>query len=225
MTECVVPNPNVQGNEEPCHVYCLGQKTRTEDGGVVADWCDVCGRVQLFRLTRIYSVGHVYYIPLGQGTLVGTARQCTLCGSERACDPSAYVCAMPQQEAMGRSVEDVLRATNPALESRLAKHRDFQHEMSQRVNDAPSYDLGVAMPTGNTGSADQRMLAALQSLNGLDIRREDVANYLEQLRKWDYLATSEREVLLHEIEAFVKQDRETHAVINFLKTLPTPSPD
>ena len=96
-----------------------GKKTRREDGGVVGDWCDVCKGAALFKLAHVYTVGHVYYIPLGKGKYIGTSRKCMQCGTVLACDPGAYARTMTVEEASAAGLEQVMRLTNPGLDERL----------------------------------------------------------------------------------------------------------
>jgi hypothetical protein len=203
-----------------------GTKSRQEDGGVVGDWCDQCGGVRFIGLTHYFRVSHVYYIPMGKGTYAGTLWRCTQCGKQEMCDMRTYARTLTQQEAWGRNMDEILQLTNPALHGRLSKQFAFQNEMAHRVQgipSGPSYDVGNA-PV-QRAEVDPRMLEALNILGRFDVRREEVAAYLDRLQKWDYLTTSEREVLLHEIDAFTREDASFKAIVEFLKYLPTPSPD
>lgn len=192
-----------------------GTKLRTEDGGVVADWCTVCGAVHAFRLTNHFLVRHYQYIALGRGTYAHTSRKCVQCGAENICDPREYARILSSTEATGKTVEDILKTTNPRLGEQIQQRRDFQSEIERRMQE------GVP-ETG--GGLDPRMLAALDSLKDFDVRDETVTTYFVQLRKWDYLTLSEREVVLREIESFTNQQNAIKETIHFLKNLPAAEP-
>lgn len=202
-----------------------GTKTREEDGGIVADWCDTCRAPSYHKLTHYFKVGHIYYIPLGKGTPAGTNRQCTQCGTTHSCNPSVYSRPLTHEEAIGRSFEEILQTTNPTLAETLHKQRAFEQQVAERIAQSadPATLASAVTPIG--GTADHRMLAALQTLGTLDARDKDVVQFMDRLQKWDYLTPSEREVLLHEISAFAAEDRKVNAALHFIKMLPTPTPN
>ena len=201
-----------------------GTKSRQEEGGVIGDWCDVCHAPNFHRLIHFYKVSHIYYIPLGRGTYVGTNRQCAQCGTTNSCNMNAYPRAMTHQEAYGRSIEEVLAATNPFLLEQIQKQRSLEYQIAQRMAQPalPSFDVATSSPP--SGQADHRMMTALQTLRTLDARDRDVIGFTDRLQRWDYLSPSEREVLLHEIDAFAIDDHKVNAAIHFMRMLPTPTP-
>ena len=185
-----------------------GTKSRQKDGGVVGEWCDVCRTPYFHTLTHFFKVGHIYYIPLGKEQFVGTNRQCTQCATVRSCNWTVYSRSLTHQEAYGRGIDEILEATNPSLWEQICKQRAFEQEIAQRIAaTTPSVGSPPATPLANqvANQLDQRMLAALQTLGTLDARNKDVVQFMARLQKWDYLTVSEREVLLYEINAFVRQ--------------------
>ena len=213
-------------------IFIWGTKSREEDGGVVGDWCEGCRAPNFHRLTNYFKVSHVYYIPLGKGQYVGTNRRCTQCGTLAACTPTTYSHALTHSQAMGLSIEQVLEATNPPLMQQLHKQRAMEYNIAQRLAQpgfAPALAPG-AMPPASPAAltparqADQRMLSALQALGTLDARNQDVSQFLDRLQKWDYLTVPESEVLLHEINAFVTEDRNVKNALQLMRMLPTPVP-
>ena len=201
-----------------------GTKSRQEDGGVVGDWCDVCRGPNFHKLTNFFKVSHVYYISLGKGEYVGSTRQCTQCGTTVSCTGTAYTRVLTHQEAYGWTIEQILQATNPALFEQVHKQRALEYQIAQRMAQSANPAPGSPLPSPLARQADQRMLNALQTLGTLDARAKDVSQFLDRLQKWDYLSASECEVLLHEIDAFVTEDRNVHAAIHFMKMLPIPTP-
>jgi len=131
---------------------------------------------------------------------------------------------MTHQEAYGRSIEEVLAATNPFLLEQIQKQRSLEYQIAQRMAQPalPSFDVATSSPP--SGQADHRMMTALQTLRTLDARDRDVIGFTDRLQRWDYLSPSEREVLLHEIDAFAIDDHKVNAAIHFMRMLPTPTP-
>ena len=72
-------------------IIIWGTKSRQERLGTVADRCPACRDVQAFTVTNYFQVGHIYYIPLGRGSLVATVRECWECRSQYHCEEEDYV--------------------------------------------------------------------------------------------------------------------------------------
>jgi len=58
--------------------------------GYVADFCPICREVRAFRLIRVGLVGHLYYISIGAGKLVGHVIRCEECGVDFETDLTRY---------------------------------------------------------------------------------------------------------------------------------------
>lgn len=56
----------------------------------VADFCPICRSQQAFVLRRIGSAGHLYFISLGQGKLIGHDITCQNCHTTFEADPTLY---------------------------------------------------------------------------------------------------------------------------------------
>lgn len=67
-----------------------GRKLVKRKLGYVADFCPICRTQKQFELLRVGSASHVYYISMGEGTLVGHERSCQECGTAFATDPTTY---------------------------------------------------------------------------------------------------------------------------------------
>jgi hypothetical protein len=97
-----------------------GRKITRRTVGYVADFCGVCRVPRAFRMTRLGSAGHVYYISFGEGKLVGHQRTCTSCGAFSDADVNAYA----RVSKSSGPLETLKRETHPgldeALEQRLA---------------------------------------------------------------------------------------------------------
>ncbi|MGW8389393.1 hypothetical protein [Pseudoduganella sp. HUAS MS19] len=106
-----------------------GRKITRRPLGYVADFCGVCRVPRAFRMTRIGSVGHVYYISFGEGKLVGHQRTCTGCGAFSDADVKAYN-GISKSSA---SLESLKRETYPGLDADL----EARLALEVRVKTAP----------------------------------------------------------------------------------------
>lgn len=67
-----------------------GTKTVYRKLGYVADFCRICRTQQTFLLRRVGSAGHVYYLSLGQGKLLGHDITCQNCHTVYEVNPARY---------------------------------------------------------------------------------------------------------------------------------------
>jgi hypothetical protein len=98
---------------------------RKESMGYVADFCPLCRQVRPFRLQYIGLAGHVYYVALGHGELIGHQKQCTACKSVLDADPEAY------REICRRKLdpETLRERTFP----NLARHYAYRLEVEKKL--------------------------------------------------------------------------------------------
>lgn len=103
-----------------------GKKLVHRKLGHVADFCPICRGPRAFTLTRVGSAGHVYYVTVGQGELVGHERTCLDCGTSLPADPTAYASVSRKLVKLS----DLARQTYPnfkqALAARLALEEKVQ---------------------------------------------------------------------------------------------------
>lgn len=71
-------------------IFIWGSKRVEKKLGWVAEFCPLCRALRAFKLIRVGTAGHVYYITLGEGKLVGHLIQCGDCGLKVAAEPSRY---------------------------------------------------------------------------------------------------------------------------------------
>ncbi|WP_028102805.1 hypothetical protein [Pseudoduganella violaceinigra] len=106
-----------------------GRKITRRPAGFVADYCGICREPKRFRLSRLGSVGHVYYISVGEGKLVGYERTCMSCGTFSPAAVSDYrkiaKTALP--------LETLKQETCPGLDAAMAERR----ALDERVKTAP----------------------------------------------------------------------------------------
>jgi hypothetical protein len=84
--------------------------------GYVADFCPLCREVRAFELKRVGLAGHIFYISLTDGDLVGHERKCTVCGTELSARPEIY--ARPSREP--RALRELIAQTFPNLATHYA---------------------------------------------------------------------------------------------------------
>ncbi|KQZ34174.1 hypothetical protein [Duganella sp. Root1480D1] len=97
-----------------------GRKITRRTLGYVADFCGVCRVPRAFRMTRLGSVGHVYYISFGEGNLVGHERACTSCGAFSEADVNAYAGISKSSGSLESLKRETFPGLDAALEQRLA---------------------------------------------------------------------------------------------------------
>ena len=85
--------------------------------GYVADFCPLCREVRAFGLKRVGLAGHIYYISLTEGELVGHTRACAGCGIIFDASPENY--ARPSKEL--RPVRELIAHTFPNIAAYYAR--------------------------------------------------------------------------------------------------------
>jgi hypothetical protein len=97
-----------------------GRKIKRRTAGYVADYCPVCRAKRVFALQEVRSAGHVYYISLGTGKVVGHEKKCDECGTPFKANPAAYVSVakarMPLEELRSLTFPGLEAAIKPQLE-------------------------------------------------------------------------------------------------------------
>jgi hypothetical protein len=95
--------------------------------GFVADFCPLCRNIRPFRLDRVGLAGHVYYVTVSQGELVGHARTCMTCKTILNGNPGLY------REVSKKLLDqgELQRTTFPNLQThhaeRLALEQTIKH--------------------------------------------------------------------------------------------------
>ncbi|MFZ6757951.1 hypothetical protein ACO0K9_12150 [Undibacterium sp. Ji50W] len=101
-------------------VIVWGKKHVFTKLGYVADFCPLCRKPRAFEIKRIGLAGHVYYITVGKGDLVGYERTCQTCKTILNADLADYACVPKKNEPMPALV----KMSNPymldVLKDRLA---------------------------------------------------------------------------------------------------------
>lgn len=100
-----------------------GTKTVYRKLGYVADFCPICRSQQAFVLRRIGSAGHLYFISLGQGKLIGHDITCQNCHTTFEADPTLYSTVAEQRPF---SLAQLARQTFPNYSSVYAERLEME---------------------------------------------------------------------------------------------------
>jgi hypothetical protein len=95
--------------------------------GFVADFCAVCRDLRTFKVNRIGSASHVYYISFGQGDLVGYERTCEVCSTPVEANPNTYTGMADQRRPASALISETFPnyyTVNRELLERERKVRD-----------------------------------------------------------------------------------------------------
>jgi hypothetical protein len=107
-----------------------GKSIKRRKLGYVADFCAVCRDLRTFKVERIGSASHLYYISFGQGDLVGYERTCEVCASSVEAVPTTYL-----------DVSKTRRPANELISETFPNYYTANRELIERerkVRDTPS---------------------------------------------------------------------------------------
>ena len=104
-----------------------GKKTVYRKLGYVADFCSICRSAQPFSVRRIGMAGHVYYITLGKGVLIGHDRSCLTCKTACATDPALYAAFAKRTGAIGALLGETFPNFAQRWHDRLALEETIRH--------------------------------------------------------------------------------------------------
>lgn len=104
-----------------------GKTIKRQKLGFVADFCAVCRDLRTFKVERVGSASHVYYISFGQGDLIGYERTCGVCSTPVDAVPSTYLdmanASRPASELISETFPNYYTARRELIE-RERKVRD-----------------------------------------------------------------------------------------------------
>lgn len=107
-----------------------GRKLVYRKQGYVADFCPICRVPSAFELKRVGSAGHVYYVSVGEGQLVGYERTCQTCRTPLKAEPSTYASVAKAPAAL----PDLQAQTFPNLATALSERLALE----ERVRNTPA---------------------------------------------------------------------------------------
>lgn len=94
-----------------------GRKKVTKVLGRVVDFCPICRKVSAFTLIRVGMAGHIYYISLSEGSLIGNEIQCEVCGCRIVADATNYKFISTNKMS---ELNQLIYETNPEIEKKYA---------------------------------------------------------------------------------------------------------
>jgi len=102
-----------------------GKKLVHRKLGHVADFCPICRKPRAFVLRRVGSAGHLYYVTVSQGELVGYERTCVQCGTAFNAEPTHYATVAPKLLPL----PELARQTFPDLEQAWKDRLDLERQL------------------------------------------------------------------------------------------------
>lgn len=105
-----------------------GTKVHRKPRGYVAEVCPNCIGVREVKIDTVSRVSHVYYIPLGDGTVVGHIGTCSSCRGEFGINPDVYPF---YAQGPGLPMNELVELTGRAgLEELAAEAAQFVHRVN-----------------------------------------------------------------------------------------------
>ena len=181
-----------------------GHYNREKDRGVVADKCLHCAQVSLLRVTQHYKVGHLYFIPLGSGELIGTVLTCTECRGTMTGVVEVYSRVLPREISARMTLGQVLAETNPRLNEEIL----YRASLEQKAREA----LGPGMP-------DPRVELAFARLADLNHRHPEVVRLHSRLAQWSVLDPAMQAQLLRDLDAVALDQERDDAALRFVRLM------
>ena len=105
-----------------------GKKAVYRKLGHVADFCPFCREPKAFRLRRIGLAGHLYYISLTQGELVGYERTCHDCGTALDIEGGHYHAVSKQALPLPDLIHETFPWLNHTFGDRLALEEQIRRD-------------------------------------------------------------------------------------------------
>lgn len=100
-----------------------GTRIRRKRCGRVAAFCERCDDIHPHHVNEVRNVSHLYYVPLGRGTLVGHEGICAGCRTTVGIDAETFAGFVDDPQA---PLETLIAQTNPDLPEEVARWRDLQ---------------------------------------------------------------------------------------------------
>jgi len=186
-------------------IIIWGSKHREKRIGTVADHCSLCDDVTAFEVTEHYKVPHLYYIPLGGGTLKATTMTCRGCGNDLVCERWRYARVIPRAGARDMALKDLAEQTNPKAVEDLTRRAQLEllagKERSSR-----------GAPAAAASSDGAHLELALENLKGME---DTDGELMVRLEKWQELDEGSRLALVKETAELAERGKRVDKAINF----------
>jgi hypothetical protein len=155
------------------------------------------------QVIQKHRVPHLYWIPLGSGSIIDTWRVCSRCSGRTACDLRDYQQLLPAHRAKDLAVAEILRLTTPWLAQEIAA-RGRQGQAWQ------------ANAPGKAAGLDPRVRSASARLTQLGQEDPRVQSLQARLAHWAALRPEDREQLLDEIDGLTAANEATELAVRFV---------
>lgn len=99
-----------------------GTRTLYRKRGYVADFCPFCNEARPMRLSEVRRAGHIYFVSLTWGKLIGHEIRCEKCRESLPRDGDRYTGAVRKRRT---TIEDLVDQTNPQLPEVIAERLDL----------------------------------------------------------------------------------------------------
>ena len=172
-------------------LFVFGTKDQPRQRGFVVDRCAECRALRWLKVIDRFSVWHVYFVPIGRGTLEASTAECTGCGTAIALDPERYSEVLP--EKVDGPLDELVEKTTPDLARQLGRLARLE-----QIRSEPAYrSVGDAGP-------DDLLSAAVKRLRALELGGVDSGPWLARLERWPRLSPNERELLAAELSGYAR---------------------
>lgn len=106
-------------------IIIWGNKHVYRKVGFVADFCPICRSIKEFLVRRIGLAGHIYYISVSEGALVGHERTCMDCKTTFLTDAGKYA----KITKKAASLSDLEQQTHPHLKTLYAERLALENKV------------------------------------------------------------------------------------------------
>lgn len=119
-----------------------GRKIKRRMLGYVADFCPMCREERAFKLHRVGSASHIYYISFGEGRLVGYERTCCECGTSFSANAASYASTAKAIAPL----EELKRTTFPNLDAAVRERLKLEERVKSQSLSQSERDAQIKAP-------------------------------------------------------------------------------
>jgi hypothetical protein len=120
-----------------------GTKVRHRNLGYRAEFCRICRQIRPFKVVQIRSVGHIYYIPIGSGTIHGHTMSCEQCGIAINADVEDAMNCSPKRVA---DLAELIAKTRPQIEQECSGRLDLEARVKSKKLTAQERETLILEP-------------------------------------------------------------------------------
>ena len=172
-------------------LFVFGTKEDARERGFVVDRCAECRALRWLKVIDRFTVWHLYFVPIGRGTLEASFSECTRCGTAAPLDADRYSEVLPNK--VDGPLDELVAQTTPELARQLGRLARLE-----QIRNEPAYrSIGDAGP-------DDMLSAAVKRLRALELGGIDTSPWLARLERWPRLSPNERELLAAELSGYAR---------------------